>query len=134
MFAIEGETNVLLLETTLGEKARLARSFPYVFGSFGTEALVPHAERPLAPALPVGVDKPRCQIVADASLSQLMANLQRTMPSRGLLQHKILCESSVGQQVLGLERVQRLADERLGKIPRSELAAELGARVLAARQ
>ncbi len=125
---------MFLLETTLYEKARLARSFLYVLRPLGAEALVAHSARPLAPALPVGIDKLRRQIAADASLSQLMANLQRTVPSRGSLQHEIFCESLVGQEVLGLERVQRLADERLGKSARSELAAELGARVLATRQ
>ncbi len=86
---------MVLLETTLFEKARLARSFQYVLRPLGAEALVPHSARPLAPALPVGIDKLRCQIAADASLSQRMVNLQRTVPSRGSLQHKVFCESLI---------------------------------------
>ena len=125
---------MLVLETTLFEKARLARSFAHVLGPFRTEALAPDGECTLAPALPVGVDELRRQIVAHASLSQLIANLQRTLPSRGSVEHVILCKSQVGQKILGLERVQRLADECLGESSLSELAAELGARVLAARQ
>jgi hypothetical protein len=50
------------------------------------------------------------------------------------MEHVILCESQVGQKILGLERVQRLADEHLGESSLSKLATELGARVLAARQ
>ena len=125
---------MFLLETALCEKARLARSFLYVLGPFAAKALVPHGECPLAPLLPVGVDKLRRQIVADAPSSQLITNLQRTLPSRGPLQHELLSESSVGQEILGLERIQRFADERLGESPPSELASKLGARVLAARQ
>ncbi len=125
---------MLLLETTLFEKARLARSFPTVLGPFRPEALVPDGECMLAPALPVDVDELLRQIVAHASLSQLISNLQRALPSRGSLEYVILRETQVGQKILGLERVQRLADERLGEASLSELAAELGARMLAARQ
>lgn len=125
---------MLGLESTLFEKARLARSFPTVIGPFGTEALVPNGQCTLAPALPVGVDELHRQIIAHASLSQLVSNLQRALPSRSSVVDVILCEAQVGQKILGLERVQRLADERLGKPSLSELAAELGTRVLAARQ
>ncbi len=125
---------MLVLETTLFEKARLARSFAHVLRPFRTEALVPDGECTLTPASPVGVDELRRQIVAHASLSQLIAYLQRTLPSRGSVEHVILCESQVRQKILGLERVQHLADEHLGESSLSELAAELGARVLAARQ
>ena len=125
---------MLSLESTLFEKARLARSFPTVIGPFRTETLVPDGQRTLAPALPVGVDELHRQIVAHASLSQLISNLQRTLPSCGSVVDVILCKAQVGQKFLGLQRVQRLADEQLGKASLSELAAELGARVLAARQ
>jgi hypothetical protein len=44
---------------------------------------VPDGECALAPASPVGVDELRRQIVAHASHSQLISNLQRTLPPRG---------------------------------------------------
>ncbi len=125
---------MLSLESALFEKARLARSFPTVIGPFRPEALVPSGERTLAPALPVGVDELHRQFVAHASLSQLISNLQRALPSRGSVVDVILCEAQVGQKILGLQRIQRLANAQLGKPSLSELAAELGARVLAARQ
>ena len=84
---------MFLLKTTLFEKARLARSFPYVLGPFRTEAFVPDRECTLAPASPVGVDELRRQIVAHASHAQLKSNLPRTLPSRSSLQYIILCES-----------------------------------------
>ena len=125
---------MLSLESTLFEKARLARSFPTVIGPFGTEALVPNGQCTLAPALPVCVDELHRHIVAHAPLSQLISNLQRALPSRGSVVDVILCEAQVGQKILGLEGIQRLANEQLGKPSLSELAAELGTRVLAARQ
>jgi hypothetical protein len=118
----------------LFEKARLARSFPNVIGPFGTEALVPNGQCTLAPALPVGFDELHRHIVAHAPLSQLISNLQRALPSRGSVVDVILCEAQVGQKILGLEGIQRLANEQLGKPSLSELAPELGTRVLAARQ
>jgi hypothetical protein len=51
-----------------------------------------------------------------------MTNLQRTVPSCGPLQNENFRESLVGQEILGLERVQRFADEPLGESPRDELA------------
>ena len=63
-----------------------------------------------------------------------MTYFQRSVPARGPLKDEILGEPPVRQEILGLERVQRLVDERLAEFPSDELAAELGARVLAAGQ
>ena len=129
---VQGKANVILFETTLYEKARLARSFPNVLRAPGAKSLLPYGERPLAPAVLARIDELRCQIVADAPLSQLITDFQRTQPTRGTLNHKTLGESSVGQEILRLQRIQHFIDERLRKASPSELAAELGARVLAA--
>ena len=123
---------MLLFEPTLYEKARLARSFPYVFRAPGAEALAARGERPLAPALPVAIDGPRCQIVTDTALAQFITNFQRTLPTCCPMNDETLCESLVGQEILGLERVQHIADKRARKAPQRELAVKLGARVLAA--
>ena len=63
-----------------------------------------------------------------------MAYFQRAVSARGPLQYETLRETLVGQEILGLERIQCLADERLAESARDELATELGARVLAAGQ
>ena len=47
---IESVTYLILLEPTLGEKSRLARSLPNVLGRPGPESLVPHRQRPFTPA------------------------------------------------------------------------------------
>ena len=133
-FNTKSEANVLVLESALSEKTRLARLLPNVLGSLSPEALSPGGARPIAPALRVGFDILCRQFVADASLSQLVTNLQRTIASGSPLQYELLCESLVRQEILGLERVQHFIDEPLGKPPRNELAAELEARVLAARK
>ena len=125
---------MLLFESALREKACLARSLPHILRRRAAEALVPHDARPLAPTLPVAVNIACRQIVADAPLPQLIANLQRTVPSGDPLQDEIFSESLLGQEILGLERVQRLADERLRESPRDELATELDACVLATRE
>ena len=132
--AVQGKFNVIRLESTSFEKARLARSFSNVLWALGAKALAPHGERPLTPTLPVAIDGLGCQIVTNASLSQLITYFQRTQPARCPLHDESLCESLVGQEILSLERVQHLADKRLRKASHSELAAELGSRVLAARE
>ena len=131
---VQCKANVILFETPLHEKARLARSFPNVLRASGAETFAARGERPLAPASPVAIDGPRCQIVTDASLSQLIAYFQGTHSACCALKDEILCESLVGQEILALERVQDFADDRLPKASQSELTAKLGARVLAARE
>lgn len=123
-----------MLESALLEKSHLSGSISYILGRLASEALVPHGERPVAPALPVGIDVARRHVVVDATLTQLVTDLQGTVPSLDPLHYEILCETFVGQEILGLERVQRLADEVLRESPRGQLAAQLGARVLAARE
>jgi hypothetical protein len=123
---------VILFKSTLYEKTRLARSFSNVLRALGAESLEPDGKRPLAPALPIRIDGLRHQFVTDASLSQFITNLQRTLPTCRAMNDITLCESPVGEEILVLERVQHFADKRLGKAPHSELAFELGARVLAA--
>jgi hypothetical protein len=125
---------VVLFESALCEKARLARPLPKVFGTFGAESFAPHRERPIAPALPVGIHGPGYQIVADATLSQLITDLQRTLPTGCPVCYETLCESLVGQEILGLEHVQLSVDKRLRESPRSELTAQLDARMLSARK
>ncbi len=125
---------MILFETTLCEKARLARPFPNVLRTFGAESFAPHCERPFAPALPVGIHGLGYQIVADASLSQLITDLQRTLPTGCPVCYETLCESLVGQEILGLEHVQLSVDKRLREPPRSELTTQLDARMLAARE
>jgi Mg-chelatase subunit ChlD len=131
---VQCKANVILFEPTLYEKARLARSFSNVFRAPGAEALTARGQRPLAPALPVAIDGLRHQIVTDASLSQLITDLQGTQPARCPLNDETLRESLVREETLGLERVQDFADKGLRKTSPGELAAKLGARVLAARE
>jgi hypothetical protein len=69
----------------------------------------------------------RRQLVPDAALAKLMANLHRPVPARGPLQDEIFRESLVGEEIFGLERVQRFADEPLGEPSRNELANQLRA-------
>ncbi len=126
--------NVLLGESTLREKARLAGPFADVFRQPAAEALLPRGECLLAPAFPIGIDELPREPVPDAPLPQRMTDFDWTLASRHPLDNEIFCEPLVGEKILGLERVQRLADQPLGKTPRGELAAELGARVLAAGQ
>jgi hypothetical protein len=123
---------VIPFESALNEKTRLARSFSNVLRALGSKSFEPHGKRPLAPALPIGINGPRHQIVTDASLSQFITNLHRTLPTRRAMNHEALCKSLVGQEILVLERVQHFADKRLRKAPRAQLAFKLGARVLAA--
>jgi len=130
--AVQGKSNMILFESTLYQKTRLARSFSNVLRALGSKSLEPRGKRPLAPALPVGIDGSRCQIVTDASLPQFITNFQRTLPTCCPMNDETLCESLVGQEILGLERVQHIADKRARKAPQRELAVKLGARVLAA--
>lgn len=125
---------MFLCESTLRKKTRLARAFAYVFGLLDAKALVPHGQRPLAPAAAIGIEEMPGKLFSNAPFAQLMTDFQRTLPSRHPLDHEILCEASIGKKILGFERVQRLADQALGETPRGELAAQLGARVLAAGQ
>jgi len=125
---------MLLLESALCEKACLAGSFPHVLRRLAAESLVARGECLLAPALAIRVHELRRQCVAHAPLAQLMTDFQRALPTRHPLRDEALGESPVGEKVLGLERVQDLADQRLGKAALTEFAAELGARMLAARQ
>jgi hypothetical protein len=118
---------VFLLESALCQEAGLARPIPYVLGPCATEPLVPHGQRPFAPASPIAIDVLRRQVALDAPLAQLMTDFQRTVSSCGPLQNEVFRESLVRQEVLGLERIQRFADEPFGKSPSDELAIELGA-------
>lgn len=125
---------MLLCEPALREKARLARSFSYVSGLSAAEALVSCGQCALAPPFANGLDELPREGFVDAPFAQLMTDLERAVSARHPLVYETLCETLVGEKIFGLERVQRLADQPLGKTPRGELAAELGARVLAAGQ
>ena len=130
--AVQGISNVILFESTLYQKTRLARSFSNVLRALGSESLEPRGKRPFAPALPVGIDGSRCQIVTDTALPQFITNFQRTLPTCRPMNDETLCESLVGQEILALERVQHISDKRTRKAPQRELAVKLRARVLAA--
>ena len=125
---------MFLLESSLLQEARLARPFLDVLGALRAESLVAEGQRALAPALPVRLDELCRQGVADASFPQLVTNLQWTLPARRPLEYEALRETPIGQQVFGLQRVQRVADEIFGESADRELAPEFGARVLAASQ
>lgn len=131
---LQRKTDVFLLEATLLEEAHLAGSLPDILGWSASEAFVPYGERPFAPGPPVCVDIGRGDVVVDAALAQLVADLQGTVTSRDALHHESLGETPVGEEIFGLERVQRLDDEPLRETPRGELAAQFAARVLAARE
>jgi hypothetical protein len=94
--AIQGKANVLLLEAALCEEARLAGSFPNVLRRLGSESFVPHGESLVAPTLSIHIHALHDQVVANASLSQLITNLQRPPPARHSLQYETLSESSIG--------------------------------------
>ena len=125
---------MLPLESSSLQEACLARSFLYILGPLRAESLVAGGKRAFTPALPVRLDVLRGEVVADASFPQLVTNLQWTLPARRPLDYEALRETSIGQQILGLQRIQRVADEIFGESAHRELAPELGARVLAARQ
>jgi len=125
---------MFLLESALREKARLAGAFPDVLRRFGAESLVAYGECLFAPVLPLGANGGGSQFVANPALSQLMADLQRSLATRLSMLYEALGESPIGQKIFGLQRIQHLTDERFGKAALREFAAELGARMLAARQ
>ena len=132
--AIQGETNLLLFKPALGEKARLAGSFPHILRRIAAEAFVAYGERLRAPPRAIHFHELLGQRVADATLAQLVANFQRSLPARHAVRNEALGESPIGEKIFGFERVQCLADQRLGESTLRELAPELGARVFAARQ
>jgi hypothetical protein len=87
---------MLLFKTALGEKARLAGSFPHIMRRTAAEALVAYGERLCAPPRAIHFHELLGQRVADTTLAQLVANLQRSLPARHALRYETLGESPIG--------------------------------------
>ena len=126
--------DLLGLEAALVQKAHLARTLACIGRGGVAEALAPHLARRAAPSRGVQVEKLGSQRVAHAAAPQLVADLERSLPTSGPLGDEALGEAPIGEEIARFELVECRGDRRGGKAPRRELASELLARVLAARE